>query len=227
MWNSRAIIFDLDDTLLSESYYFEAVFFEFCLIHKWPKESYLPIIYNFNYIRTHEKDIFSYFLNCNRQYWSSNGELFDSLRDGLFSLYINIDAKLRPTKGALEWIDYARQNSLIIGVLTNGVVKAQYNKWKNLDLPNKEDIVFVAARECVREKPFSDPFIHISKSIGIDMGQITFVGDRYENDLAYPLSVGATGIVVSEDKIAINHDNCYCSRDLSKAFLLFKKTNKT
>jgi FMN phosphatase YigB (HAD superfamily) len=230
MWSSQAIIFDLDDTLYSESHHFEHIFSDFCSINKWPKSSYLPIINDFTYIRRYQKDIFSYFLKHNLEYWETNNKnnslrRFNNLRNMLFLLYNNIEVNLTPMKGASRWIEYAFRNSMKVGVLTNGVIGAQNNKWKNLNLPYKDDITFVAARECKREKPFYEPFLHISNSIGVKFSKITFIGDHFENDLEYPLSIGSTGILINEHSNRSGNSMIHIAKDLHSSFLFFKEMN--
>ena len=122
MWNSKAIVFDLDDTLFLEANYFERIFSNFCLIYEWPKHAYESIINNFSIVRREHKDIFSYFLNQNQFYWqtgNANSDLnfFRILRDNLFSLYIEIDTKLIPIYGVKEWLNYAESNAIKVGAL--------------------------------------------------------------------------------------------------------------
>jgi putative hydrolase of the HAD superfamily len=228
-WNSGAIVFDLDDTLYKESDYFKYIFSEFCEINKWPKSSYVSVINNFSDIRRQNKDIFGYFLKQNKNYWKMNNEYentkyFDYLRNMLFSFYINIDVNLNPIGGTLEWLNYAAYNSIKVGVLTNGIIKAQYNKWSNLNIPYKDNITFIPARKCIKEKPFYEPFKLISDSMGVDLNNMTFVGDRFENDLQYPLSKGSTCILVNETKVDEN-SMFHSATDLYSAFLFFKKVS--
>jgi putative hydrolase of the HAD superfamily len=233
MWNSKAVVFDLDDTLLSESNYFEAVLEEFCYIRGWPKSTVSPIIENFKYIRFNKRDIFRYFLQQNKKYWSCGNKkaderIFFSLRNLLFDLYKNINTKISPLDGAEDWIEYMQLNSCKIGVLTNGIAEAQYNKWRNLALNNKSTIIFVASRECGKEKPDSKSFIRISDKMGIGMKDITFVGDRFDNDLSYPLSQGSTGILIQSDcNTNKESDNFVIINNLSRAFDFFKKIHSS
>jgi HAD superfamily hydrolase (TIGR01549 family) len=228
-WNSSAIVFDLDDTLYKESHYFKHIFSYFCEINEWPKSSYVNIINNFSDIRMQHKDIFGYYLKQNRDYWKINNEYedikyFGYLRNLLFSLYINIDINLSPIRGAIDWLDYAAYNSIKVGVLTNGIIKAQYNKWRNLNIPYKDNITFVSARECIKEKPSYEPFKYISDSMGVELNEVTFIGDRFENDIECPLSMGSTGILINKTKIGEN-SMFHSATDLYSALLFFQKIN--
>jgi FMN phosphatase YigB (HAD superfamily) len=227
-WNSKNIVFDLDDTLLSESEYFKNVLIKFCHINKWPINSIASIIDNFQYIRLYKKDIFMYFLQKNKKYWycsdkKINQNKYFLLKDLLFDLYTTIDNKVEPLHGCSDWIDCVQKKSYKVGILTNGVVKAQYNKWNNLDLAGKDKISFIATREAGKEKPSCEAFICMSDRMKTKIKDMVFVGDRFDNDLSYPLSEGAVGILVGPKKINENYgDNLLIAKNLSHAFTLFK-----
>ncbi len=202
MWNSRAVVFDLDDTLYEESTYFHEIFKEFCGSCGWPDSSYSSIVRDFQYVRKNKKDIFSFFLAQNKCFWENTNkpavsQKHNSLHESLFWLYKNIRVSLSPKEGLSDWMNYACNHSLKLGVLTNGVVEAQINKWRSLDFVGKDKVVFLPARKCGVEKPSEEPFVYISKSLNFDLAEITFVGDNFENDLAYPLSRGSTGILIN------------------------------
>ena len=229
MWNSKAIVFDLDDTLYAESSYFIAVFSEFCSENKWPQNSFSFIKNNFSHIRKNQKDIFKYFLIQNIQYWQHKNESiqtrnFKFLHDKLFDLYMNIKVKLKPMQGVSDWFRFAFDNDLKIGVLTNGVIEAQYNKWGSLDVKGKDNVIFKAARECEREKPSLESFVLMARSLELDFSEVTFIGDRFDNDLAYPLSQGSSGILINQCVSEYgNEKNMIFSDNLNDALSVFKK----
>ena len=226
MWNSRALVFDLDDTLYSESSYFAAVFAVFCSSQGWPNSSFAPLMENFRYLRLTQKDLFGFFLDQNLSLWRSSdasaiNEYRESLHSALFSLYTGIKTNLKPMNGAAAWMEFAHENGLKVGVLTNGVAAVQRNKWACLDIPYKAQTTLLPARECKREKPYPEAFQAISQSLEIDINKITFLGDRFENDLAYPLSQGATGILLSQEPDPIWPCENWCSApDLVSALSL-------
>lgn len=200
MWNSRALVFDLDDTLLSECSYFEAIFSRFCSNHDWPTEAFTCLIANFRRLRREQNDIFGYFLGKNIRLIGdqSGGGSRSALHEELFELYTKIEVGLDPMGGVTQWMDFARTHDLRVGVLTNGVVAAQRNKWRCLRGVNKKEIEFLPARACGREKPHPDAFWAMSRALDVRIDQITFFGDRFDNDLSYPVSQGATGVLVHE-----------------------------
>lgn len=228
MWNSRALVFDLDDTLLSECYYFEAIFSRFCSDHQWPVESFTKIIADFRYLRRNQVDIFGYFLDQNARLVDdgAGGARKSELHEELFALYTNIEVSLDPMRGVTQWMDYAWTNDLRVGVLTNGVVAAQKNKWRCLRGVNKDGIDFLPARVWIKEKPHPDAFLAMSRLLDVRMEQMTFFGDRYDNDLSYPLSKGATGVLVDAwaSRVKIQHNLCI-SPDLANAFSILVSNN--
>jgi len=232
MWNSQALVFDLDDTLYAESTYFCEIFKEFCSSWGWPNSSYAPIIQDFDYVRKNKVDIFGFFLEQNKSLWGKGSKLADSkthklLHESLFVLYKDIQISLMPREGVSDWMGYAYNNSLKVGVLTNGVVEAQINKWRSLDFIHKDSVVFVPARICGTEKPSEKSLAAISNSLDYDLEEITFIGDNFENDLAYPLSKGATGIFLSSQvKEFVDKGNWFIVPNLGEALSGFKFKRK-
>lgn len=226
MWNSRALVFDLDDTLYQESSYFSEIFSAFCSNEGWPNSTFAPLMDDFRHLRFTQKDLFGYFLDQNRSRLRStaasvNNEYRESLRNGLFSLYTGIQAHLTPMNGVAAWMEFAHGNGLKVGVLTNGVAAAQRNKWACLDIPYKAEITLLPARECKREKPYPEAFHAISQALGVEINQITFLGDRFENDLSYPLSQGATGVLLSQEPVQVRScGNWFSAPDLQSALSL-------
>jgi len=226
MWSSRALVFDLDDTLYSESSYFAAVFAVFCSSQGWPNSAFAPLMENFRYLRLTQKDLFGFFLDQNLSLWRSSdasaiNEYRESLHSALFSLYTGIKTNLKPMNGAAAWMEFAHKNGLKVGVLTNGVAAAQRNKWACLDIPYKAQTTLLPARECKREKPYPEAFEAISQALGVEINQITFLGDHFENDLSYPLSQGATGVLLSQEPDQVRSCGNWCSApDLVSALSL-------
>jgi putative hydrolase of the HAD superfamily len=222
MWNSRALVFDLDDTLLSEGVYFQAVFSRFCSNHNWPDEAFISLISDFRRLRKKQKDIFEYFLDKNVRFIEDQGDGVASrslLHEELFELYTKIEVSLDPLDGVSNWMDFARTHDMKLGVITNGVVNAQRNKWRSLRGVNNHKIEFLPARTLENEKPHPDAFWAMSRALQVPMDETTYFGDRFDNDLSYPLSQGATGVYVDQDAkcVAVKGNLCV-SPDLGGAF---------
>jgi putative hydrolase of the HAD superfamily len=226
MWNSKAIVFDLDDTLYLESIYFSEIFSKFCLKFGWSKDTYKSLIDNFSYIRHKKKNIFKFFLVENKI--NINNEKYKYFHNYLYSLYINLDVKLPLFCGVEESIGHIINSGIKVGVLTNGVVEAQINKWDNLSIKNKKDIIFLPARSISNEKPNPYAFNAMSEFLRVPIGQTIYVGDNYKNDIEYPLTMGAKCIFISGllEKIP-PHKNLYIYENIIDALIVInKKINK-
>jgi FMN phosphatase YigB (HAD superfamily) len=199
-----AIIFDLDDTLFEEGSYFKLVFEKFCNDHSWSHESYRSVLSNFYYLRRNQKDLFGYFLDLNFLSWASQDKnkhvgFRAELHQELFDHYISICGSLNFSPGAIECFEYALQKGLKTCVLTNGVSLAQQNKWKCLGGNGHESIHFYPARELGYEKPDPRVFSAMIGKLNVPIQNTFFIGDKYENDLAVPVSLGANGILISHE----------------------------
>lgn len=204
MSQMKAIIFDLDDTLFEEASYFKLVFEKFCNDHSWPHESYRSILSDFYYLRRNQKDLFGYFLDLNVSIWASQDQnrcvgLRSVLHQELFEHYISICGSLNFSPGAIECFEYALQRGIKAGVLTNGISLAQRNKWKCLGGNSYESIHFFPARELGYEKPDSRVFSAIMGKLNLPIKNTFFIGDKYENDLAIPVSLGAKGMLIGRE----------------------------
>ena len=227
--NRQALIFDLDDTLYPESIYFGEILTVFCSNHGWPNSSFAFLMDNFRYFRNSQSDLFGFFLDENVDLWeieseAAKSQFKESCHIELFELYTSIKLSLKAYDGAHQLMKFAHDSGLKVGVLTNGVPAAQRNKWQCLDIPHKEDVIFVPARECRQEKPYSDSFHAVSHYLGVELDRTIFIGDRLENDLIYPLSQGAIGILLQDGgKNSFVSENFFPASDLNSAYLIIKQ----
>lgn len=215
---SKAIVFDFDDTIYSEADYFQEVFSTFCSEVGWPKNAYEDIIKDFRYYRLTKKNIFNLFLQSNslKIEKSSDSRSDTVLLDRLFEIYTGIRMTLTPHSEAELAINIALENGFKIGVLTNGVVDAQVNKWKCLSLAAKKDIYFIPARITGVDKPNPVAFQKMQKMLGISIQRTIYVGDQFKNDIEYPLSIGGWGVLIANDSIEhINNKRFFCISSIS------------
>ena len=66
----------------------------------------------------------------------------------------------------------------------------------------------------------------MSRVLDVRLEQMTFFGDRYDNDLSYPISKGATGVLVDAgaSRVKIQRNVCV-SPDLANAFSILVSNN--
>jgi FMN phosphatase YigB (HAD superfamily) len=209
---ANTVIFDLDNTIYSESDYFHCVFNQFCDANKINFQVFEFLFDNFDYYRFNKKDIFKFALE--------EVNLFnETYHNQLFQLFISIECKINPYSGINEWFEYCLNNNLKIAILTNGIITAQNNKWNCLNLTNKDNCHFVPARIFQNEKPSSDAFNGILNQLNVSWEDCIFVGDRYENDLEQGVKNGSHGILIGDES---NHKNIQAFSSIQEAFNYFQ-----
>ncbi len=206
----EAVVFDLDNTIYPEEAYFKAIFTEFSRCNKIRVSIFDFLFEDFNTIRFTKKDIFKFALEQANIY-------FDEFHNQLFNLYIEIDVQINPYEGAFEWIKDCLNKNLKVGILTNGIVKAQQNKWKCLG-GNDLDVLFAPARQFEQEKPHFSSFEGIMKKLNCKFENTLFVGDRFENDIQYGMENGGFGLFIGKNESV----NVSQFESIQQAFAYFK-----
>jgi putative hydrolase of the HAD superfamily len=186
------VLLDLDDTLFAEKDYFQLVFGTFVSQLGLDPEIAPTYLKNFSDIRTNIKDIFSHFLKSQDLDSKQN-------HDHLFEIYRNVDTQLSPHDGVEYLINGLLETQVEVAVLTNGVSEAQSNKWKSLRLPKKESISFHTARDLSGDKPNIATYEEWRRLQKVEWSRVIAVGDKYENDVAYPLEMGGSAVLVNSD----------------------------
>jgi len=186
------VLLDLDDTLFAEEDYFQSVFGTFTSQLGLDSEIASTYLKNFSDIRTNIKDIFSHFLKSQDLDSKQN-------HDNLFEIYKYVDTQLSPHDGVEYLINHLVKTQVEVAVLTNGVSEAQSNKWKSLQLPKKERISFYTARDLSGDKPNIATYEAWRRLQKVEWSRVIAVGDKYENDVAYPLEMGGSAVLVNSD----------------------------
>lgn len=217
--SNKAIVFDFDDTIYPEADYFQEVFSIFCSEVGWPKSAYEDTIKNFRCYRLSKKNIFDFFLQANSNSRKKNKEFIpdSALLDRLFEIYTSINTNLIPYDEAELAINIALDNGFKVGVLTNGVVSAQINKWKCLSLAAKNEISFIPARITGADKPNPVAFKKMQEILGVVVERTVYVGDQFRNDIEYPLNIGGWGVLIADESNQqhINYKNFFCISNIS------------
>ncbi len=169
----EGIVFDLDWTLYDESQYYYEVFKEFC--NSLERKQYLNTMKEFFLsLRQTSKDIFEDLLTL----IGFNHEI-QKLKDELFNLYISIDMHIEPYKDVVLLLDILKANKFRTGLLTNGVIQAQKNKIKCLQLADYfTKVTFARQFGKEFEKPDKRSFEEISEQLELPVENIIFVGDN-------------------------------------------------
>jgi FMN phosphatase YigB (HAD superfamily) len=209
---ANTIIFDLDNTIYSESDYFHCIFSQFCDANKIDFQIFEFLFENFDYYRFNKKDIFKFALE--------EVNLFnETYHNELYQLFISIECSIKPYTGIADWFEYCLYNNFKIAILTNGIISAQNNKWKCLNLINKDKCHFVPARTFHNEKPSMEAFEGLLNQLNVTWDQCIFVGDRYENDLEQGSEKGSHGILIGTES---TYKNVRVFPSIQEAFNYFQ-----
>lgn len=186
----RVLLLDLDDTIIRERDYFDQVLNEFANGLGINVRS--GITDNFDEVRLSVPDILGVYL--------AHLGLNSSLHEQFFKAYKGVSGFLQPVEGASELIQTALDCGWEVSILTNGVGDAQLNKWRLLELPNKDFVKFFPARSLGADKPSPRTFEEWRSRIGCAWENVLSVGDKPKVDLEYPASKGATCFVTGSSQ---------------------------
>lgn len=198
------VLLDLDDTIIQESDYFLSIFRRFAEQQKIPVNIVEGFMQDFESIRSSQKDIFTFFLT-RLEINSRHNHL------KLFELYKEIECSIQPLPGVWEFIKFCENKNITIVCLTNGVVPAQKNKWRNLKLSYKNYIKFEVAGDYNLQKPDINLYKILQIKYSIDWQKLIAIGDKYEYDLSVPFSLGSYAINIDKN-LEINQLDIYNDR---------------
>jgi len=159
---------------------------------------------DFEFLRRNQEDIFTFFLT----------ELKINSIDNhmkLFTLYKEIDCSIYPLPGVTDLVEYCKSKGITIVCLTNGVVPAQKNKWRKLKLSSRDCIKFEVAGDYNLQKPDIDLYKTLQIKYSIDWKRLITIGDKFENDLSVPFSLGSYAIIVDQN-LEINQLDIYSDK---------------
>jgi len=193
------VLLDLDDTIIRESDYFLCIFSQFAEQKKIQLKKVERFMLDFEYFRRNQKDIFTFFLT-QLEINSTENHM------KLFTLYKEIDCGIHPLPGVAKLIEFCKNKKITIVCLTNGVVAAQKNKWRNLKLNSKDYMQLEVAADYNLQKPDTNLYKMLENKYSIDWKRLITIGDKFENDLSVPFSLGSYAIIIDQ-KLEINKLN--------------------
>ncbi|GAA4766968.1 HAD family hydrolase [Microbacterium gilvum] len=195
----RAVVFDLDDTLLDEATAIRSA------VSKWrtaidregsgSADDWAQIAgrYYQRYLdggltyREHGRSRVQEFLG---------GGVSDVEAEELFETYLNAyQGSWRLFDDALPALRRARAAGLAVGVLTNGDAVQQWLKMVSLGISNEVD-GFLASSDIGVAKPHPSAFRAIMERLGCDPHEALMVGDHPVNDVAGATGAGLSAILI-------------------------------
>lgn len=190
----KAIVFDLDDTLISEKEYIRS---GFDVIAEKVSKDYS---YDKNYI-------YSIMINLFKE---NSKNVFNRLLDVLNIVYkenyimelINIYRKHTPNislyKDAKEILDFLYSTELKLGIITDGYKITQRKKIEALDIEKSFDCI-VVTDELGREywKPNRKSYDIVKKQLEVEYSEIVYVGDNVNKDFITANKLGINTVFIN------------------------------
>lgn len=190
----KAVVFDLDDTLISEIEYIKSGFK--AVASKISKE--------------HELDEFYVYETMDRLFEESSKNVFNRLLDNLeidydieyikylIRIYRNHMPSIKLYDDAKELLDYLKNSEIKLGIITDGYQVTQRNKLKVLNIDEYFECI-VITDELGREywKPHRKPYDIVKKTLGLQYEEIVYVGDNINKDFITANKLGINTVMIN------------------------------
>lgn len=190
----KAVVFDLDDTLISEKEYMIGGF----------KAVASKISSDFNF------DSFMMFLKIKQLSEKSYSNVFNRVLDfygikydlsyinELVKVYRNHDTKVQFYNDIIPIIDELRKRKIKLGIITDGYKETQVNKLNQLNCSALFDSIIITdnfGREYW--KPHKLPYIRVSKELGVSYNEMIYIGDNPSKDFSGANELGIKTIQIT------------------------------
>ncbi|MGN7941322.1 MULTISPECIES: HAD family hydrolase [Bacillaceae] len=183
--STKAMIFDLDDTLFAEKDY---IFSGFLAVDKAVQKKLSVSGFYKIAIELFEEGERKYIFNraLDRLNVNYNNKLIHSLlktyRTHLPDIQLLNDAK---------WVIENLHDSVKLGIISDGYIDAQYNKVKALNLKNMFHSIILSDR-FGREnwKPSKVPYLHVCMALQVEHKDCIYIGDNLSKDFITAKSLG-------------------------------------
>lgn len=219
----KAIVFDLDDTLISEREYIRSGFK--VISQKIAKEYELGTqeVYRLitDLFNENTKNVFNRLLDklnikYNDEYIK---ELIHEYRSHIPQISLYEDAK--------DILEYLYSTDLKIGIITDGYAITQRNKLNVLDIEKNFDCI-VVTDELGKDfwKPHQKPYEIMKEKLGVEYKNMVYVGDNISKDFVTANKLGMNTIFINrEDGIysGIKVDEKYLAKFEVASLLELKK----
>lgn len=205
----KAVIFDLDDTLISEHEYIRSGFKVVAKVlsekyHILQEDVFLKLM---NLFQESPKNVFNRILDFYQIDYTTEEikELIVSYRNHLPDISLYEDAKFI--------LNELSEKSLKLGVITDGYQVTQRNKLLSLGIDAYFDSVIVTD-ELGREfwKPHARPYELIKAQLGVEFNEMIYIGDNVSKDFVTAKKLGIKTIHIKRDEgvyIDLKYDEDY------------------
>ena len=190
----KAVVFDLDDTLISEREYIKSGFKS--VASKISKK--------------HGLDEFYVYETMDRLFEESSRNVFNRLLDNLevdydieyiknlIKIYRNHMPSIKLYDDAKEILDYLKNSEIKLGIITDGYQITQKNKLKVLNIDEYFECI-VITDELGREywKPHRKPYDIVKETLGLQYEEIVYVGDNINKDFITANKLGMKTVMIN------------------------------
>lgn len=187
---SKAIVFDLDDTLYNEIEYLKSAYSDIAF-HLDPEDCKFLYARMFSLYRSRE-DVFTY---LTEKYRVDKAFLLRRYRDH--------KPVINPFKGVLNLLQAIKENEGMIGMITDGRSLTQRNKIRALGIENSLDHI-VISEEVGTEKPNRKNYEILTENL--PASEYVYVGDNMKKDFLTPNKMGWTTIGLIDNGLNIHKD---------------------
>lgn len=201
----KAVVFDLDDTLISEKEYIRSGFE--VVSEKISNEN------NIDYYLVYEVML--------KLFYESSKHVYNRLLDyfnvdydedyikSLLKIYRNHIPKINLYNDAKDIIDTLYNRNLKLGIITDGYVETQKNKLKVLNINNYFDYILITDELGKKYwKPHRKPYDIMKEQLNVCYEEMVYIGDNVSKDFVTPNKLGMKSIMINRmDGVYKNNTN--------------------
>lgn len=193
----KAVIFDLDDTLISEYEYIQSGFRVIAnfLSEKYRLSSEDVFLTLLNLFHKNPKNVFNRILDFYQIEYTMEDikELIFLYRNHLPNISLYDDAKFI--------LEYLSERNLKLGLITDGYKETQRNKLKILNISHYFDCIIVTD-ELGREywKPHAKPYQQMRADLEVEFGEMIYIGDNLSKDFITAKQLGMKTIHIKRNE---------------------------
>lgn len=190
----KAIIFDLDGTLIDNRSSFRNAFGKLCqyypnVLNEESTEQCKSLIQLYHVTDPDVK--FQHF--CQKYHWHPHPSYWEFWE--LWSTLYLISTT--PFPWTVDTLEYLKQRGYLLGIITNGESFSQREKLKHSSLINYFDHIVVSAEQGIT-KPAADIYRISANALKVEISECLFVGDRPETDVAGANNAGMDCLLVGQ-----------------------------
>jgi len=175
----KAVIFDLDDTLISERDYINSGFKYIAQLLSEKSSKSTDDLYSMlqNLFISSPDKVFNRLLDCLNIVYTE-----DDIME-LVHAYRNHNPKIHLLEDVVPCIDWLRRNGFKLGIITDGYFESQYKKLQAINAYELFDEIIITD-ELGREywKPHPKSFEIMKQRLNVEYGEMIYVGDNPTKD---------------------------------------------